>query len=115
VTSGRRRSAEPVVVPDLVGLAVEEARRVATEAGVVAASGDPDGPPLAALTWPGRFVVTAQQPPPGTSALRWDSVVVVVRPDEGGAGDREPRRPRPDLRVDRADPRADEDEERARS
>jgi beta-lactam-binding protein with PASTA domain len=72
------------VVPDLVGLAVEKARRVATEAGVVAASGDPDGPPLAELTWPGRYVVAAQQPPPGTSVLRWDSVVVVVRPDEGG-------------------------------
>ena len=92
-----------VVVPDLVGLPVEEARRVATEAGVVPAAADPDGPPLAALTWPGRYVVTAQDPEPGAVLLRWDSVVVDVRPDDGGAGDREPRRPHPALLVDRAE------------
>jgi hypothetical protein len=89
------------VVPDLVGLPVEEARQVATEAGVVPTSADPDGPPLAALTWPGRYVVTAQEPGPGAAPLRWDGVVVAVRRDDGGAGDREPRLPRPDLLVAR--------------
>ena len=102
--SGRRRAADPVVVPDLVGLTMDEARRVATEAGVVPASADPDGPPLAELTWPGRFVVTGQDPGPGAVLLRWDSVVVDVRRDEGGAGDREPRRPRPSPLVAREDP-----------
>jgi hypothetical protein len=93
--SGRGRAADPVVVPDLVGLTVEEARQVATGAGVVPASADPDGPPLAALTWPGRFVVTGQEPQAGTVLLRWDSVVVEVRPDDGRAGDRVPRKPPP--------------------
>jgi hypothetical protein len=73
------------VVPDLVGLSVEGARRVA------------------ALTWPGRYLVTAQEPEPRAVLLRWDSVVVDVRPDDGGAGDREPRRPHPALLVDRAE------------
>jgi hypothetical protein len=99
--SVRRRAADPVVVPDLVGLEVDRARQVATEAGIVAASADQDGPPLAALTWPGRYVVTAQDPAPGAVLLRWDSVVVHVRPDDGGAGDREPRRPLPDSLVAR--------------
>jgi beta-lactam-binding protein with PASTA domain len=99
--AGSRRAADAVVVPDLVGLAVPEARRVATEAGVVPASADPDGPPLAALTWPGRYVVIAQEPAPGAVLLRWDSVVVQVRRDEGGAGDREPRRPPPAVLVAR--------------
>jgi hypothetical protein len=93
--SGHGRAADAVVVPDLVGLTVEEARDVATAAGVVPASADPDGPPLAALTWPGRFVVTGQQPPPGALLLRWDSVVVEVRPDDVPAGVREPRVPPP--------------------
>jgi hypothetical protein len=56
---------------------------------------DLDGPPLGALTWPGRFVVTGQDPPPGAVLLRWDSVVVQVRPDDGRAGDRVPRKPPP--------------------
>lgn len=102
--SGRRRAADPVVVPDLVGLTMDEARRVATEAGVVPASADPDGPPLAELTWPGRFVVTRQDPGPGAVLLRWDSVVVDVCRDEGGAGDREPRRPNPTPLMAREEP-----------
>jgi hypothetical protein len=92
---GRRRAADLVVVPNLVGLTVAAARDVATAAGVVPASADPDGPPLAARTWPGRFVVTGQDPAPGAVLFRWDSVVVEVRPDDGRAGDRVPRTPPP--------------------
>ena len=101
VHAGRCRWADPVVVPALVGLTVDDARRVATARGVVPASADADGPPLAALTWPGRYVVTAQEPGPGAVLHRWDSVVVRVRRDDGGAADREPRRPPLDLLVSR--------------
>jgi len=95
--TGHGRVADPVVVPDLVGLTVEEARQIGTGVGVVPAAADPDGPPLAALTWPGRFVITGQEPPAGTVLLRWDSVIVEVRPDDGRAGDRVPRDPLPGL------------------
>ena len=92
-------SGERVVVPDVVGLDVRQAGRVAQEAGVALAQPDPDGPPLGALTWPGEHVVTAQSPGAGTVVRRWDSVVVrVTAADDGTAGDREPRRPPPRAR-----------------
>ena len=51
-----------VVVPDVVGLEVRRAGRVAHRSGVVLTQPDPDGPPLGALTWPAEYVVTAQSP-----------------------------------------------------
>ena len=98
-----RRVAEEVVVPHVVGLPVAEARRIAENAGVVLAQPDPDGPPLAALTWPGDFEVAAQRPAAGAVLRRWDSVVVDVVPAGGTAGVREPRRPLPDPVRDAAD------------
>lgn len=94
----RRRPADLVSVPDVVGLTVRAGLRVAGEAGVALVAPDPDGPPLRALTWPGVFVVTEQRPAPGTRVHRWDSVVVRCRAGaEGGpAGVREPRQPLPD-------------------
>ena len=65
-----------VVVPDLVGLAVPEARRKGHEAGLVVVSADPDGTPLGGLTWPGIWTVTAQHPAPGARLGRWDTVVI---------------------------------------
>ena len=92
-------TADEVTVPNVVGLTVREARRVAWEAGVVVAAADPDGPPLGALTWPGVWVVTAQRPAPGSVLRRRGSLVVEFREWSGGdeAGDREPRRPLPPL------------------
>ncbi|MBN6040573.1 PASTA domain-containing protein [Amycolatopsis sp. 195334CR] len=74
-----RRHADVVTVPDVVGMTVRDGRRVATEAGVALAQPDPDGPPLGALTWPGVWVITAQDPPPGSQLYRWDSVRVWFR------------------------------------
>ncbi|GAA0896819.1 PASTA domain-containing protein [Virgisporangium aurantiacum] len=90
-------NADEVTVPDVVGLTVGDARRVAWDAGVVVAAEDPDGPPLGALTWPGVWIVTAQRPAPGSVLHRSGSVVVKFREGAGGhaAGDREPRRPVP--------------------
>ncbi|WP_198588162.1 hypothetical protein [Geodermatophilus chilensis] len=92
---GDDRCAELVVVPDVVGLEVGRAHRVAQAAGVALAPPDPDGPPLGALTWPGEYVVTAQTPVGGSVVHRWDSVVVRFVAAGGTAGGDEPRRPPP--------------------
>ncbi len=57
---------DEVVTPDVVGMVVDEARKVAQAAGVVLAQPDPEGPPLSELTWRLPMTVTAQDPPPGT-------------------------------------------------
>ena len=99
-----RRAADQVVVPHVVGLPLERARRIAENAGVVLAQPDADGPPLAALTWPDDYDVVGQRPEAGTVLHRWDSVVVDVVPaGDGTAGVREPRRPLPDPVQDAAD------------
>ncbi|MEU9005205.1 PASTA domain-containing protein [Streptomyces sp. NPDC048551] len=72
-------TADEVTVPDVVGLIVTEARKVAWEAGVVIAPSDPDGPPVGALTWPGVWVVTAQSPAPGSRMRRLGSLVIEFR------------------------------------
>jgi hypothetical protein len=94
----KRRHADVVAVPDVVGITIWDARRVASEAGVALAQPDPDGPPLGALTWPGVWLITEQQPLPGSRVYRWDSVRVRFRSvdDDGMAGAREPLRPLPD-------------------
>ncbi|MFI9006351.1 PASTA domain-containing protein [Actinosynnema sp. NPDC053489] len=63
-------------VPLLVGLTVPDARALGQEAGVVVTSRDIDGPPLGALTWPGTWVVTAQEPAAGTPVRRGAVVMV---------------------------------------
>ncbi|MCZ2815179.1 PASTA domain-containing protein [Modestobacter sp. VKM Ac-2984] len=102
---GTERAAELVLVPSIVGLEVQVARRVANTAGVELAQPDPDGPPLGALTWPGRYRVVGQEPAAGSVLHRWDSLVVRTEPvDDGAAGVREPRRPHPDPHAGRATP-----------
>lgn len=104
-------SARSVVVPDVVGLEVSIARKVAWEAGVVLAAADPDGPSLRALTWPGEWTVTGQDLEPGSVMRYRGSLVIRFRPGRpsdgptdtppspGGtgdeSGDREPRMPKP--------------------
>ena len=72
-------------VPRLVGLTVPEARKRGHKAGVVVTSRDVDGPPLGALTWPGTWVVTGQEPLPGDRVRRGAVVMIDFeeRPDEG--------------------------------
>lgn len=83
-------------VPLLVGLDVRLAREVGDLAGLVVVGPRPDGPPLAALTFPGSFVVTDQRPSPGARVRRGDMVVVEFRRRGGGeSGDREPLLPYP--------------------
>ena len=90
---------EPAEVPDFVGLTVRAARRLGHENGFVVTGPDPDGPPLGALTWPGTWIVTSQDPSAGTRLARGERVVVLFEeqrdPGGGTAGVREPRRPSP--------------------
>lgn len=78
-------------------MVVAEAVEVGLQAGVVVTSAELDGPPLAALTWPGLWLVESQNPKPGT-AVDAGSVVRVTFRSGGGdeAGVREPRLPSPD-------------------
>jgi hypothetical protein len=97
---------EQVAVPDLVGLEVRQALSVADSLNLFVTSGNPDGPPIRALTWPGRWMVVAQRPSPGTIVPRASWIVVDFEErGGGGAGDREPRVPDPPLgtiRVERS-------------
>lgn len=90
---------EPAEVPDFVGLTVRAARRIGHENGFVVTGPDPDGPPLGALTWPGTWIVTSQDPSAGTRLARGERVIVLFEeqrdPGGGTAGVREPRRPSP--------------------
>lgn len=90
-------SAALVKVPDVLGLEVAVAQKTAWAAGVVLTSGDPDGPALRTLTWPGVWIVTAQSLPPGSPMRYRGSMAVEFRAGGPGdpAGDREPRSPKP--------------------
>jgi len=72
------RMSPRVIVPDVVGLPFHIGRDVASDAGVALANPDPDGPPIAALAWPGLFYITSQHPPAGTEVHQWDSVIVEI-------------------------------------
>jgi hypothetical protein len=103
-------------VPHLVGLTALQARKTGHDAGVVVISHDADGPPLGALTWPGTWIVTAQDPTAGRRVCRGATVVIDFEeyPDAGGAGDREPRNPLPrrdELKADPVEDRAEEPRE----
>ena len=89
----RLAAAQLAVVPDVIGLTWDDARAVLMQAHLIAVGPDPDGPPLAALGWPGGLVV--DQDPKAGAALPAGSPVTVWIERGGGAGDREPRRPRP--------------------
>jgi hypothetical protein len=88
----RRRSS--VVVPNVIGQSWDDARQVLREKGLVGVGSDPDGPPLAALGWPGG-VVTDQSPESGARVPAGSSVTLWVERGGGSAGVREPRRPKP--------------------
>ncbi|MCK2244751.1 MULTISPECIES: PASTA domain-containing protein [unclassified Crossiella] len=76
-----------VEVPNLVGLTVPIARGIGNDAGLVVTARDLDGPALGALTWPGTWVVTAQDPPSGHRLRRADVVRIEFEKfrEDGGA------------------------------
>jgi hypothetical protein len=93
------------LVPDVVGMPFDEARRIAEGRAVTLANPDPDGPPIASMAWDPeheRFadvVIERQDPAPGhLFTSPWSSVRVWLsssRGDDGPASESEPRRPVP--------------------
>ncbi|APU15758.1 MULTISPECIES: PASTA domain-containing protein [Actinoalloteichus] len=79
-----RPDATRAEVPGLVGRTVPMAIALGHDAGLVVTAADLDGPPLTVLAWPGVWVVTAQEPGPGT-LLRRGSIVVVEFQKEADA------------------------------
>jgi hypothetical protein len=106
-----------VEVPNFIGLTVPVAREIGHEAGVVVTAKDLDGPPLGALTWPGTWIVTAQDPMTGHRLRRGAVVTIEFEkfPDDGGAGDREPRRPLPQPEMLHAERDPDQPDEQPRA
>ena len=78
-----------VVLPDVVGLTLGEARSVLEGMGLVPVGPDPQAAPLA------DGVVVDQRPLPGTVLAIGSPVMVWVERGPGSAGVRKPRRPTP--------------------
>jgi hypothetical protein len=97
----RRRQAR-VVVPDVVGMSWEDARLALGVQGLVGVGADPDAPPTDVSER--GMVVTDQSPESGAKVPLGTTVRLWVDRRDGGAGVREPRRPRPEPRVGRAVP-----------
>jgi PASTA domain len=83
-----------VVVPNVVGMSGDDARRVLHEKGLVGVGSDPDGPSLPSSAWPDG-VVTDQSPESGANVPAGSPVRLWMEPGGGSAGVREPRRPKP--------------------
>lgn len=77
-----------MTVPDVVGLSWDDAWAVLEKKGLVATSSDPDGLPVG--------IVTDQSPESGAMAVPGAPVRLWLSRGDGGAGVREPRRPKPD-------------------
>jgi hypothetical protein len=88
----RRRSA--IVVPNVIGMSWDAARRRLTEKGLVGVGPEPDGPLPTAVDWSER-VVTDQSPEAGARVPAGSLVRLWVERGGGSAGVREPRRPKP--------------------
>lgn len=74
-------------MPDVVGMAFQDARELADRLRLVLASEDPDGPPIGVFAWPGLFFVTSQDPPAGSDLGEWESIrVTLVKDEDGKAG-----------------------------
>jgi hypothetical protein len=100
----KKRSAELVVVPDVIGEHFLRAREVAQAAGLTLASPDPDGPPISSLVWPGDPIIASQSPAPGTTLHENDSLRVWLRSDLGPELARKSADPSPPVRWEHATP-----------
>ncbi len=98
--ASERRRRSTVRVPDVVGLAWDEARKVVDGKGLRAMSADPDGPPLDIAGLPSS-VVTDQSPEAGARVPPGSPVRLWLDEGGGGPGVREPRRPAPDPKTAR--------------
>lgn len=92
----RRRSW--IVVPDVVGMSYAEARNTLSAVGLFGVAADADAEPLDELAAQ-QVTVTDQSPESGARAMPAAPVRLWTERG-GGAGVREPRRPRPTPRVE---------------
>lgn len=84
------------LVPDLVGMTVEDARDKARSSGFSLATGDPDSTPISFYASRGGWRIVSQAPAAGALAPLHSAIVVEVEEGGGGeSGDREPRVPHP--------------------
>jgi hypothetical protein len=83
-----------VVLPDLVGLTIDEAQSLLCGIGLVPVGPDPDAAPLTPPGWRDGVVVD-QRPYPGTRLAIGSPVMMWIERGPGSAGVREPRRPTP--------------------
>ena len=100
-----------ITVPDLTGMLVAAAIRQADDHDFHLALASPYAP-LQELRSSGRWVVSGQDPAPGSGRFAGDSVVIALT-HQGGPDihDREPRHPLPPRRSERAPlPRAEHDD-----
>lgn len=88
------RNRGEVVLPDVVGLSVDEARSVLLGIGLVPVGRDPDAAPLTSAGWADGVVID-QRPYQGTVLAVGSPVMVWIERGRGSAGVREPRRPTP--------------------
>lgn len=88
--TGQPVDTESVTVPDVVGYTWVEARHTLNKGGLVAVHAVPQATPSAPQDW----IVTEQRPRAGT-AVKSGSGIRLWLDRGGGAGVREPRRPRP--------------------
>jgi hypothetical protein len=93
----RHLDADPLPVPDVIGLGFDEARDVLVRVGLVPVNGDPDAPPLEPTQWRSSVVVR-QYPDAGTPLPAGSQVKLWVERGGGTADVREPRRPHPPVR-----------------
>jgi hypothetical protein len=100
VASAReRRRRSSVVVPNVIGLPFDDARRALQNRGLYGVGPDLDGPPLAAIAGP-NGIVRDQTPEAGAKVPAGSTVTLWFDPG-GGSGVREPRRPKPGPRTAR--------------
>lgn len=92
----RHRRQSVVTVPNVIGRRLDEAQVVLHRAGLVATEQDADAPPLDVLSWP-----VVDQSPESGARVPTGSTVRLWLDRGGGAGVREPRRPRPDPKTGR--------------
>ena len=97
LTARQRRRQSSVIVPSVIGLSFEKAMEVLTAVGLVVISENTAG------------VVTDQTPEAGAKVPAGSTVRLWIERD-GGAGVREPRRPKPTPRSGRALPPETSDE-----
>ena len=97
-TAAKGRSRGRIRVPRVVGMRADEARHRLEMIGLRAVGTDPEVDVLSR-----HFKVTAQYPDSGAPVARGSVVRLwLERGDDGGAGDREPRRPLPTSLTDHA-------------